>query len=373
MQLCPLASVRQRISLGMPLPFNVRDADRKLLLASGQVIDTQQQMDALFERGALVDTEELKPRGPDPKDCTAEHLPQLWDETFNRVSLVLKTSISLDFPVALDHACAPVAALIERDPDLAIFQVVRQDMTGPGQYGITHSMHAAIAARLAVARLGWDRDAAHTVFKAALTMNLSMIELQCRLAVQSTPPTPLQREAIQSHPMRSLQMLGEAGVTERDWLDAVAQHHEIPGGRGYPHGLAEVTEMASMLRRADIYTAKLSARSTRAPMPANEAARILFVQDQGHPMVAALIKEFGIYPPGCCVRLASGEVGLVVKRGAATNTPVVAAVVDRKGDALMEPVKRLTQQAEHAVVGVLDEKALRVRVSRERLASIAGS
>jgi len=38
----------------------------------------------------------------------------------------------------------------------------------------------------------------------------------------------------------------------------------------------------------------------------------MFVQDQGHPMVAALVKEFGIYPPGCCVRLASGEVGLVV-------------------------------------------------------------
>ena len=370
MQCCPLASVKQRISVGSPLPFNVRNADRTLLLASGHVIATAEQLEALFERGALVDIDELKPRAPDPRECPADELPALWEKTFDRVGMVLKSSVHTDFIAALDLACAPVSALIERDPDLAIFQVVRQDTVG-GQYGVSHSMHAAIAARLAAGRLGWDKPEANKVFKAALTMNLSMLELQGRLALQTTPPTPLQREAIHSHPLRSVEMLKEAGVADADWLEAIAQHHETPNGRGYPMGLTEVNEMASLLRRADVYTAKLSARATRAPMPAHEAARIMFVQDHGHPMVAALIKEFGVYPPGTCVRLASGEVGLVVRRGPATNTPVVAAVTNRHGDAMMEPVRRATTAKEHAIVDVLDEKALKVRVTREQLAQAA--
>jgi len=90
-------------------------------------------------------------------------------------------------------------------------------------------------------------------------------------------------------------------------------------------------------------------------------------------MVAALVKEFGIYPPGCCVRLASGEVGLVVKRGPATNTPVVASVINGRGEPMMDPVRRTTDAAQHAVVEVLDEKNLKVRVSRERLAAIANA
>ena len=49
------------------------------------------------------------------------------------------------------------------------------------------------------------------------------------------------------------------------------------------------------------------------------------MQDPGHPICAALVKEFGVYPPGCFVTLASGETGVVVKRGADGD------VADRRG------------------------------------------
>ncbi len=369
MQCCPLSSVKQRITLGAPLPFNVRDTDRTLLLARGQVITTQEQMDALYERGALVDTEELKPRAANAQDCPSELLPLLWEQTFTRISSVLKNPAHGDFIAALEQASAPVSALIERDPDLAIFQVVRQEATS-GQYGVSHSMHAAIAARLAARRLGWDPAKAHKTYCAALTMNLAMLEMQGRLALQSTPPTPLQREAIHSHPQRSAEMLQAAGITDPEWLDAVLHHHESPDGKGYPAQITDISDIGALVRRADIYTAKLSARTTRAPMKAHDAARVMFVQDQGHPMVAAIIKEFGVYPPGCCVRLASGEVGLVVKRGASTNTPMVAVVLNKQGDQMMEPVRRDTGMPGYAIVDVLDEKAMKVRVSRERLAAL---
>lgn len=321
-------------------------------------------------RDALVDADGLKVGELDPQRPLARDLPALWDQTFARVGKVLTSSAASGFSRMLEEAVAPVAALIKRDADLAIFQVVRQDAADHAHYGVSHSMHAAIAARLAAQRLGWDPAALHTLFKAALTMNLSILELQGRLAVQPTPLTPAQREAIQAHPVRSVERLQAAGITDQDWLGAVAQHHELPSGKGYPHGLTDIGEMASLLRRADIYTAKLSARSTRSSMRAHEAARLMFVGDQGHPMAAALVKEFGLYPPGCCVRLASGEVGMVVKRG---DAPTVACILNPHGEPLPAPIRRGTGSPEYAIVDVLNEKSLKVRLSRDQLAAMTAA
>jgi hypothetical protein len=143
-----------------------------------------------------------------------------------------------------------------------------------------------------------------------------------------------------------------AGVTDADWLAAVGDHHEAPGGCGYPAGLQTVGELATLVRRADIYTAKLSPRAGRNAIAADRAGRLMFMQEPGHPMVAALVKEFGVYPPGCFVRLASGETGMVVRRGASVVAPVVA-VLGAPGGA-GQPQRRDTSQKAYAVQSVLE-------------------
>ena len=372
MQLCPLSAVKQRIALGVPLPFDVCDGDRTLLLARGQVIENQAQLDALLERGALVDADELRGPCAEIHEAPVHALPGLWGKCMDRMGTVLRASVNFDFLTALDAATRPVRALIERDPDLAIFQIVRPEGgTRAQQYGVAHSLHVAIASQLAAHHLGWDKARTQTLFKAAMTMNLGMLELQGRLALQVTPLTAAQRDAIRDHPSRGVEMLQAAGVNDDEWLQAVAQHHEEEGGSGYPQGLQQVGELASLLHRADLYTAKLSPRVSRLPVAAHHAAREMFTQDHGNPLTAALVKAFGVYPPGCCVRLASGEVGLVVKRGASANTPVVASLTNRNGDPMIEPVRRNTAQAEHAIVDVVNEQNLRVRVSPEKLVVLA--
>ena len=117
-------------------------------------------------------------------------------------------------------------------------------------------------------------------------------------------------------------MLELSGVTDRDWLDGVADHHVAPDGSGYPAGHHESNDFAALVRRADIYTAKLSPRTTRSAMAADRAGRAMFMYDPGNSMTAALVKEFGVYPPGCFVKLVSGETAVVVKRGPSVVTPL---------------------------------------------------
>jgi len=372
MKRAALSALKDRVEVGVPLPFNVWHSDRTLLLARGQVIETQQQLEALFERGAFVDAMECGPLGNERLVAPPEALPALWTACMDRVACTLRQNASRSFAQALDDACAPVLELIARDPDLAIFQVLRQGTAGRTHYGVAHSVHTAITAHLVARRLQWSEDDTLRVFKAALTMNLAMLDLQARLATQLTPLTPAQREVIAVHPQRSVELLEASGITDRDWLDAVAQHHEHPDGSGYPRQLREPSEFAELVRRADVYTAKLSSRAGRGALPADDAVRAMFKREDGHPMIAALAKEFGMYPPGCYVTLANGEIGIVVKRGPNLAKPIVASMLNRAGEPMMEPLRRDTAVADYAIVGVVSEKSVRVRVSQEKLVVLAG-
>jgi len=371
MQFAQLSVVKQRVLVGNPLPFNVRDADRTLLLARGHVVGNHEQMEALFMRGALVDIDEIKALDVDIANIPRDRLPSLWRGCMDDVSEALHSSPHAGYTAALDDASAPVLALIERDPDLAIFQVLRQDHSSHLQYGVTHSVHSAITAHLVAQRLGWDAGAAQSVFKAALTMNISMLELQGQLSSQTAPLTSDQRDAIHSHPERSVTMLQLAGVTDRLWLDAVAQHHELADGTGYPRSRTDVSDAASLLRRADIYTAKLSGRAKRDAMTADQAGRQMFMQDPGNPMTAALAKEFGVFPPGCHVSLVTGELAIVIQRGKTVTTPIVAALTDERGIARSEPLRRDTGRKGQAIVGVIADRKVTISVAPEKLLALA--
>jgi hypothetical protein len=101
--------------------------------------------------------------------------------------------------------------------------------------------------------------------------------------------------------------------------------------------------------------------------PAQHAARDLYTQSKANPLAAVLIKEFGIYPPGCFVKLASGETAIVVKRGASANAPLVAALTNRNGDVLSQPIPRDTSLAANAIASTIPDKAVLVRLSVEKL------
>lgn len=370
MQYAELSTVKHRLRPGVPLPFNVRDADRTLLLARGQCVDSREQLEALFTRGALVDMVELLPADERIRTAARDQLPRLWAGCMDRVAQTLSCDPGPGFDNALDDAAAPVQALIERDPDLAIFQVLRQSTSADTAYGAQRSLQTAITGYLVAKRLGWDAFQCERLFKVALTMNISMLELQGQLARQSLPPTPAQRAELQTHPMRSVRMLELAGVSDAAWLDAVLRHHEQEDGAGYPSGCTDISELATLARRADVYTSKLSSRCTRDALLADQAGRQMFMQDPGHPMTAALVREFGIYPPGAYVRLASGELAIVVARGATITTPVLACLTNTCGRALADPARRVADGKATVVTAVVGEREAEVQLPLDRLTAL---
>jgi hypothetical protein len=95
------------------------------------------------------------------------------------------------------------------------------------------------------------------------------------------------------------------------------------------------------------------------------------MSEPGHPMVAAIVKEFGLYPPGCFVELASGETGMVVKRGHAVNNPIVAVMANARGQPYPEPIRRDTSYPAYAVKTAIAAHHMPVPVKVQEVAMLA--
>lgn len=383
MQLLQL--VQAQIQVGAPLPWNVRNAASGLLLARGQVIQSERQLENLLDRGLYVDEEEFQaverarlaaagPAAPAAAPVRPPSLIERWDLLVPRLeALTIGTrEAGFDFVAQLGAAADELLALVERDADVGIYLAVRQERNKLFHYGYTHSVHAALVAVLVAQRLQWPAPRLRSLAQAALTMNIAILELQGRMAAQEIPPLDRQRAEIRKHPEAGVQQLEQLGVTDADWLATVAEHHEQPSGQGYPRGITTPCEMAQVLRLADVFMAKISPRAIRPALPMQEAARHTFREDKGGPLSMALIKEFGIYPPGDFVQLKSGELAVVMRRSANANAPQVCAITDALGKPIARTVRRDTAEPAFAIAGPVPEKdktsrALLARLPPERL------
>lgn len=371
-----LKLVSGQLKVGAALPFSVRDEHGKLLLARGQVVDTEQQLAVLLARGLYADIDEVKAAREGRSTALADNgrrrtLFDLWEQAAWHLDRLQK---SIDAEPGFDARCDDFVSLyqdlVQRDVDIAIFLSVRQDPRRLPLYGLTHALHTALVCQLMGQRMAWDAGQVRSLVKAALTMNLGITELQGRVAATGRI-TETQREQVRQHPQLAFDRLSAAGVTDVAWLEAVLQHHEHIGGGGYPANCAAPSEWANALRMADVFLAKISARCDRAPLPVQDAARQMFAEAQGNPVAAAIIKEYGIYPPGNAVMLASGELAVVIRRGPTAVTPLAAAITDKAGMPTVGTARRDTSQPAFAIKGAATDLSLVQRVPPERLYGLA--
>ena len=377
-----------KVRLGMTLPWNVRDEHCLLLLSKGHLVIDQHLMDELLLRGAFVDEEEVRSAvaeaaaqkllisGGDPVKSmgTVTSVFELWDQTTDTLKALLNDpSSEPDFPGRMHAFALHLVEIFDINPNIGIYRSVRQDNAQHFYYGYTHAVLTAMLCILVSRHLSWPKELIMSLVKAALTMNMTVFELQGQMASQDHPERDKQRAALQIHPSQAVEILVKNGVTDADWLGAVAQHHEHPDGTGYPAGIKDISEIATTLRVADVFMAKITPRTLHAAIAPKEAITQLYRDDKGGPLSTALIKEFGIYPPGDFVRLASGELGLVVERTDNARAPIVASITDRLGHPTPKTVRHDTGQAEFAIVGEATDKALLKRLAPERLYGFASA
>ena len=354
------------LAIGTVLEWDVYDGAGRLLLSRGHTVTRESQIDALLERGLFIDvTPRAQPSPPSESTSAVALILDARERLERACSAQMHPDEFPDRILAIRHLIARACEL-SAEASLAMSLLART-----GRYSIRHSVDAAVACHVVGQALGISDDELTWAVAAALTMNLSMLQLQDVLQSQHTPLTPLQREAVRGHPEASAALLSKLGVTERLWLDTVASHHEVVDGSGYKGAKGdEIPTPAQLVSLADIYCARISSRSYRAPLTPHAALRALFAE-QGkkvrEELAGAFIRAVGVFPAGTPVRLGSGELAVVTGRGAGVKTPEVLAIKDARGMPLLRPVKRDTSDPAFAVREVVNWSELGAPPSMQTL------
>ena len=396
MHLVPIST--ESIRIGQPLPFPLMDKAGVLLAHRSFVITSRSDLLDFANRGGglfidVADSEahhrayvgqlndmvsdgrslgeiadaKISVAKGDVREADDIDRPD-WLDLQTQGNSLLRDSQSSLFMERLERLYQQLHVQSHRNADGTLFALFHLSTTETRMYSATHAMLVSVMCGLAARDvLNWPPEVEAMVCKAALTMNVGMTELQDRLAMQTDPVTPAQRKQIDEHPVRSMERLMAMGVTDAIWLQAVAQHHtQAPG----PLGTRPPAErLARLIQRADMFAARLAPGASRVPVAPAAAMQACYFDEnrQMDEAGAALIKAVGIYQPGSYVRLASEEVGVVIKRGLNTTTPKVAVLINRAGMPTGEPMVRDTSLADYKVMASVPHRAVRVQINLERL------
>jgi len=258
-----------------------------------------------------------------------------------------------------------------RNPDGTLFALIHLAGSEIQKYSATHAMLVCVICTLAARDvLKWSADQVSTMCSAALTMNIGMTELQDRLAVQKSPPTPEQVKRIEVHAAKSVDLLQEMGVSNTIWLEAVISHRvNAPGPLA---GRSDGQRIGRLIQRADMFAARMSPRASRPSEAPSTAMQSCYFDEnrQIDEAGAAIIKAVGIYSPGTFVRLSTNEIAVVIKRGLNTTMPRVAVLINRQGMVTGEPILRDTSLAEFRIVASVPHRDVRVNHNLDRLLAL---
>lgn len=294
-----------------------------------------------------------------------------WDQMASRAHRLLREeTIDAAWITQFTELATAIRELAARNPDLALYVLIEANGSNVDHYSAQHALTCLVIAELAAEWMEWSHEERVALALGALSMNLSITVLQDSLARQSAALSDGQRELVATHAASTADMLVVGGVTDPLWLEVVRHHHTIATADAIQESDAG-PRLAELLRRVDIYSAKLSRRGSRQSVTPAMAARDACLDASGHPdsIGATLLRVVGLYPPGTFVELANGESAVVIMRGGKAHTPIVASMRRKDGGLLMQPVRRDTLRKGFAVKRGLEPSGMRVLLNHRRILS----
>ena len=394
------------IKLDVPLPFIMVDSRGILLAHKGFIFQTEKILEGLANRGsgffvnfadrsdpqlriterAYASQLQKSLRSQNPLGDLlkvqvsyansliedADQKPLDWLDLIEGCNAMLHTRDINFFNRRLDSIASILSHQLSTNPDEALLALFYLSERNGRLYSATHGLLVCVICVLTATHvLRWSESDVDLLMRCALTMNIGMVDLQDDLTLQAGPLDMSQKFLIGEHTNLSVHILDMFGVEDKDWLTIVRLHHKTVQE---PLQSAHVTDrLIGLINRADVFSAKCSSRRSREALHPALAMKSIYIdaQAKADPMGAAIIKTVGIYRPGSFVKLASGEVGLVIRRDANTTTPAVMVVLNRDGIAVVALSIRDTSDRKYAVISNVPSSMVKVTLNLERILELS--
>ncbi|MBS0467119.1 MAG: phosphodiesterase [Proteobacteria bacterium] len=302
---------------------------------------------------------------PDSVDSEYEDLLGQWSDLESALSALLARPRSVqDFASKLRQCDRWLQDLVAHDIDAALYLMFQLAATSTVGYSAAHALVCATLCHILAQELQLPAPERDSLVRAAFSMNIAMTALQDELAQQREPLTPTQRRAVDEHPRAGMDLLEELGISDDLWLELVAQHHAALPEAPPLAGLPPLERLTRILGAIDRYAAMISPRKSRAGRSATDSVRAIVGQDtQARDEVGlTLVRTVGLCPPGSFVRLDNGETAIVLRRSERANFPLVASVVDARGEPQSTPQLYHTVRGQPRIQSALARSAVTVQL-----------
>jgi HD-GYP domain-containing protein (c-di-GMP phosphodiesterase class II) len=201
-------------------------------------------------------------------------------------------------------------------------------------YTYSHSLNVAVLSVVMGTVIGLGKKQLQDLAMGALLHDTGKMFIKKEILNKPARLTPDEFEEIKTHSERGYHYLCEQLEIPEDARIVALQHHEQYGGCGYPNGLSKdgIHIYGRIAGVADVYDALTSDRPYRSSMLPSDAIEYIM---SGYntlfdpKIVEALTKKIAPYPMGTCVRLSTGQTGIVVKNYQDTSLrPQIKLIVD---------------------------------------------
>ncbi|MGB3881326.1 MAG: HD domain-containing phosphohydrolase [Diaphorobacter nitroreducens] len=307
-----------------------------------------------------------QPSGTDPSGSDYEDLLGQWSDLESALSALLaRPRQARDFVAKVRQCDRWLQDLVAHDIDAALYLMFQLAATSTVGYSASHALVCGTLCHILAQELQLPPQERDSLVRAAFTMNIGMTALQDALAVQREPLSAEQQQVVASHPRLGLDMLEDLQVTNDLWLEIVATHHVPSSDAAVPLASLPVRErLTRILSTIDRYAALISPRKSRAGRSATDSVRAIVGQDSDVRDEASLmlVRTVGLCPPGTFVRLDNGETAVVLRRSERANFPLVASVLDAKGEPLASPALYHTVRGQPRIQSALARSAVTVEL-----------
>jgi len=215
-----------------------------------------------------------------------------------------------------------------RERGLAVVHGVVAHMAGAGDSAIRllseglgdrtslHSVNVMVLSLLLGKAIGLSTTELQDLGVAALLHDVGKTALPERVRFREDGFTPAQFKLYQEHVGHSLNLGKQLGLNPRVLL-AMAQHHEMADGTGFPLGVRadKIAPASCILALINRYDNLCNPGSPANALTPHEALSLIFAQMKERfdgNTLSAFIRMMGVYPPGSVVQLQDGRYAMVV-------------------------------------------------------------
>ncbi len=221
-----------------------------------------------------------------------------------------------DKPVQVRERCEALVAGCVGEVLIDGEAAIRLLSEAPGERSATHPVNVMVISLLLGKALGMPAQELADLALAALLHDLGKSQLPERLRYADSTFSPGEMQVYGEHVGESIKLAKRMGVPERA-IQAMAEHHEMVDGSGFPAALTgeAMSTSGKVLALVNAYDNLCNPARLLHALTPHEALSLMFANQKTRfdgTALGAFIRMMGVYPPGSVVQLVNDRYALVV-------------------------------------------------------------